>query len=1500
MEYIFDKSILKELSNDNGCMKYVINRLDQRWQEECNKNNIDKNSPIRDYLINNKKLISKHTLPDKPPLQKYQEEGNISEALMIYELSYRYNIGTNLNNKNKDDIYEKFLDTRPNSCELLFDRNNRNELKSIIKNGKFKNKDLCVIINSTSQNLQFKDIMNPNKYRYIYQFKFDVNDNFYYQFIKDNNILNKIRVYDKRIKFDSFKPDLIEIIKSKDPKYLGCDILDLNYNIKKSDNTKIKLKICDIKKSEFNSGYFIELGIYMLALNSFLISNKLDKIYEVVANASIYPQKNDEDDIERETRIQDPNYELEEYVAEYVSIQDSIKNIFNKGIINVIDLIEQGNTKEYNKIKLTSKCQTCDYYGGQFSDKVKEKVAQLNEENGTNITIEQYYNDPLNNYCRYKVLNTNDINQLTCLKNGAKSVLLSRGIDDIAKLQSEAMNNNSILFDENISLKAEKETILNSIKLINQNKKYEYIPNSKTMNIPKFSNLTFFIEERHDSQQRSLSFSFIYSFTGKDSNGNVVKENNFKSPYIAILDDNSFTKRREKREFLDFLIEINNIMIKYENYLNNYNKPATYSINYWGDKCIEHFKNLFIEVFKFIKSKGNGIEDIYRDLTLSQIKDKKREITKLLYRFDSFFTYDGELEDYRVVEKSPFFDLKKGIEDILSINTKINNTLHQVHNIISSSKQKKPLYHKPDSDDFNGFVFSNIWNNWKNNVEKRKFINSIENIIKDRLFMMYNIFTNIDSKYKKGESPNIPLLPNISMFPKLKFGLDLYLFSKLNAAYSLIEKEAIHNEMVYRKSVLGKAMFLKKEIKDNIRLSTTNQTKDEILNKHFNGKPFTKCLYKVYEIDDNSVDANYDEKAFGIIIYPFNKSEYIYKKFATKQYPNTIYYDPEKELIGFDPFTYKEKGRTTKSYKDAISISIEAFDRFDKYIILKLDTDTLMIFDLLENKYGFDFSRDIVLETKHVDIWSNRLKSCLNRIQNKKIAVELLEEFDPKLINSYTKLDIEKEMKKYYSGYIPLNVPQIEAIVNIINHRLTLLWGPPGTGKTHTILHLLMFYYNIKKGQKTRILIMGNYDATDNILKGIVNKLDFSDVSVVRVKSANRPDANLAKFSLLQYEEFIADTSRSDYDNEKDRILKLKNNFQIFTATPEQIEKVFVKGATNTRFKFDLIIIDEASQMDVGHFTPALLKIDNNTQILLAGDHLQLSPISKVSIDEGDKNYYSSIFNYYNNEFYSSYRNILRRDLLYNRRSNRVIVDFGKLAFSYPSGYKSDSSIEDKKIQYMKQLNYNYFYDLILNPDYPIVLLTYDDGNSNQYNKFEAEEVIKITKNIYDKKIIGFGKGSEYDLFEFFDKGVGIVVPHRAQRTRIQKRLIEIFTPLVKAEDAEKLKEKIIASVDTVEKYQGQQREIIICSFVLGNIDIIAQEEEFIYNPNRLNVMISRARFKVIVLASNELISNVSDNYEVIELQKSLKKLLDYCEHEVEINERDWKCRKGKLRYKSF
>jgi hypothetical protein len=115
----------------------------------------------------------------------------------------------------------------------------------------------------------------------------------------------------------------------------------------------------------------------------------------------------------------------------------------------------------------------------------------------------------------------------------------------------------------------------------------------------------------------------------------------------------------------------------------------------------------------------------------------------------------------------------------------------------------------------------------------------------------------------------------------------------------------------------------------------------------------------------------------------------------------------------------------------------------------------------------------------------------------------------------------------------------------------------------------------------------------------------------------------------------------------------------------------------------------------------------------------------------------------------------------------------------------------------------------------------------------------------------------------FWERGLGIVTPHRAQRALVVRNLRALF-PTHPAE-------LIDAAVDTVERFQGGQRDTIVISFGVGDPDLIADEESFLLQLERTNVAISRARAKCVLVISDDLIYHLPSDRDTILTSKAVK-----------------------------
>jgi hypothetical protein len=124
---------------------------------------------------------------------------------------------------------------------------------------------------------------------------------------------------------------------------------------------------------------------------------------------------------------------------------------------------------------------------------------------------------------------------------------------------------------------------------------------------------------------------------------------------------------------------------------------------------------------------------------------------------------------------------------------------------------------------------------------------------------------------------------------------------------------------------------------------------------------------------------------------------------------------------------------------------------------------------------------------------------------------------------------------------------------------------------------------------------------------------------------------------------------------------------------------------------------------------------------------------------------------------------------------------------------------------------------------------------SDQFLQTEADVVAKITSAYFDSPRTLRREAKKPSLF--------IVTPHHRQRYAIQSRLAKYMT-----------NRDINLQINTVEKMQGQEADLVISCFGFLDLNEITRESEFLFDRNRWNVAISRARCKVIVITTDEML----------------------------------------------
>ena len=487
---------------------------------------------------------------------------------------------------------------------------------------------------------------------------------------------------------------------------------------------------------------------------------------------------------------------------------------------------------------------------------------------------------------------------------------------------------------------------------------------------------------------------------------------------------------------------------------------------------------------------------------------------------------------------------------------------------------------------------------------------------------------------------------------------------------------------------------------------------------------------------------------------------------------------------------------------------------------------------------------------------------------------------------------------------LDLNPPQWQAWEDALTHRSRLVWGPPGTGKSRTvraiIVGAMLEAHHVKRSLRI-LMTASTYTAIDNVLRDIAQDMHTllgGMCSTYRVRSQYQPPpTNIAPAIDVALNRPNPSLTVRDIQ----RHLQQADNLIVVGAPPEQVHNLLIchNGSAQQEW-FDLIVIDEASQMDVAHAMLPLCGIASTGSVVLAGDPLQLPPIHQAEAPIGLENLVGSVY-----AFYQQRHGVPESPLDVNYRSNNTLVEFAR-----QSGYHTTLSSHSPHLRvdllqplpthqpgnWPASLYWTPEWSNLLDPGQPAVCFVYDDGRSSQRNFFEAEAVAsllfllngRMANQLQNENDPSTGapiprSATPYTAQEFWEQAVGVVTPHRAQQGLIVSRLQDVFQATGQMADA------IRDAVDTVERFQGQQRDVIIASYALGDPDQIAEEEEFLMSLNRFNVMASRARAKLIVLVSREVVDHLANEVAILHESRLLKVFVEsFCNHSRQVTLGYW------------
>lgn len=420
-----------------------------------------------------------------------------------------------------------------------------------------------------------------------------------------------------------------------------------------------------------------------------------------------------------------------------------------------------------------------------------------------------------------------------------------------------------------------------------------------------------------------------------------------------------------------------------------------------------------------------------------------------------------------------------------------------------------------------------------------------------------------------------------------------------------------------------------------------------------------------------------------------------------------------------------------------------------------------------------------------------------------------------------------------------LNASQEKAVNEVLWAKdVAVVHGPPGTGKTTTLVEAI--FETLRRESQVLVCAQSNM-AVDWISEKLVDR----GINVLRIGNPTRVNDKMLSFTYerrfeahpdypqlwsirkaireLRQQRKHADSWHQKMDRLKSRATELELRIRSSLFGEARVIASTLTGAANRVLegeKYSTLFIDEAAQALEAACWIAIRKAG---RVILAGDHCQLPPTVKsiMALKGGlGKTLMERIVE-------NKPETVTLLKMQY--RMNEQIMKFSSEWF-YNGMVESAPTVSHRGIL-----------------DYDTPMMWIDtaecDGkeefvgeNFGRINRAEAELTLQTLQQ-YLEKI-----GKQRILEESID--VGIISPYRAQVQLLRKELRkrEFFRPY-----------RHLLTVNTVDGFQGQERDIILISLVRSND---GGDIGFLRDLRRMNVAITRARMKLIILGSSETMTS--------------------------------------------
>jgi hypothetical protein len=435
-----------------------------------------------------------------------------------------------------------------------------------------------------------------------------------------------------------------------------------------------------------------------------------------------------------------------------------------------------------------------------------------------------------------------------------------------------------------------------------------------------------------------------------------------------------------------------------------------------------------------------------------------------------------------------------------------------------------------------------------------------------------------------------------------------------------------------------------------------------------------------------------------------------------------------------------------------------------------------------------------------------------------------------------------------------------------------LVQGPPGTGKSYSTGFAIFARLQraIQAGRPFRaFLSCKTHAATDVLLMNVLEvqrklrelrdadpklfRKHFDprllDIPLYRVAAHDPPPSGVVHL--------LKDNEKED-DEDYNADVILEPNWAVVGITPGgtygMLKKKWPKAIFGQEV-CDFLVLDEASQMNLPEAVMAALPLKPEGQLIVVGDHRQMPPIVKHDWDTEARR----TFRQY--QVYASLFDTLRLQqppmiqFAESFRLHATMAEFLRQEVYRHDGIAFHSKRREVLMHHPVEDD---FIAAVLRPEFPLVVVVHEEADSQVRNPYEQALIEPVLRTLADPTKHGL------DAVD----GLGIVVPHRAQRAALRQS----FPQLCILDPASGL--PVRSAIDTVERFQGGERTVVLVSATESDRAYLLASCEFLLDPHRLTVALSRAKRKMILVAARSIFSLFSPDEEVFANSLLWKNLL--------------------------